>query len=69
MKSKITLALITAILSSCAATDGTKPNFPPFTIKGNVKGNAVSVTVYPDGSKPTEVVFDNPDGIVVDLGK
>lgn len=42
---------------------------PPITVKTKIKGQDISVTVYPDGSKPTEVIFDNPEGLVVNLGK
>jgi len=70
MKKKLLLtALIASLLPSCAAIDGTRPNFPPITVKGKIKGQDISVTVYPDGSKPSEIIFDNPDGLVVDLGK
>lgn len=62
------LVLFSTLIVACATT-ATGIVSPPITVKAKVKGQDIAVTVYPDGSKPTEVIFDNPEGLVVNLGK
>ena len=60
------LIFLSTLIVSCGTTNIVSP---PITVKAKVKGQDIAVTVYPDGSKPTEVIFDNPEGLVVNLGK
>lgn len=63
------LALVCCFaVTSCA--QGTQ-NLPPIKVIGKWQGKPVEVTVYPDGSKPTEVIINGlPDGpIVIDTTK
>lgn len=65
----ISLLVIASVLVTACGTTATGITSPPITVKTKIKGQDISVTVYPDGSKPTEVIFDNPEGLVVNLGK
>lgn len=62
----ILVAMSALFITSCSTT-GQLAGVPPITFKGNVKGQDVSVTVYPDGSKPAEVVVGDGGPIVIDV--
>lgn len=67
----ISLLVIASVLVTACGTTATGITAPPIKIIGNYKGNPIDVTIYPDGSKPTEVnigtIPDEP--IVIDLSK
>lgn len=55
------------VLTSCGTTGAALAGAPPIKISGNYKGQQVSVVVYPDGSKPTEVTVNGESGAPIEL--
>jgi len=65
------LSLLVVIATpSCTTANSNLAGVPPIKFVGTYKGKPVSVTVYPDGSHPTEVQVGNgglDEPVVIDI--